>query len=123
MGFSGVLFRMILCKLSVSFCVLFIYFYCTLVSYFRFWKGKKKKISDCVLILWYYFDGSLGMFLIVGLLFLSVWLMFLASSFPLNYFSYNFSLLIFKSILFCFLLEGVVIMRIQVSFLVQHFKN
>lgn len=83
---------------------------------------KKKKISDCVLFFWYYFDGSLGMFLIVGLLFLSVWLMFLAFSFPLNYFSYNFSLLFFKSILFCFLLEGVVIMRIQVSFLVQHFK-
>lgn len=45
MGFSGALFRMILCKLSVSFCVLFIYFYCTLVSYFHFWK--EKKISDC----------------------------------------------------------------------------
>lgn len=85
-------------------------------------EGKIFFFSDCVLFFWYYFDGSLGMFLIVGLLFLSVWLMFLAFSFPLNYFSYNFSLLFFKSILFCFLLDGVVIMRIQVSFLVQHFK-
>lgn len=36
------------------------------------------------------------MFLIVGLLSLSVWLMFLASSLPLNYFSYNFILLFFQ---------------------------